>query len=227
MGNQYEAPRQHAHAWALCGILGAAVVLALCSLRTSGPSSGTNQSDIDYLGAVRPGLQHAGLHAGFVPAGRHGMLGAQYRPPQVIRGNMRQPGNQVARRASIAAWNSPRHEVRGAQAAAAVVEVHSEDELGVLTTESDGLVVLNVGTSWCVPCKIFMPKYQNMAEEFNEVKFLKVNGDENESTQELMQRLGVRSVPVFVFFKNGQEIGDRVAGAKEAAIRSRVTELAR
>eukprot|EP00747_Dinoflagellata_sp_TGD_P163205 gnl/TRDRNA2_/TRDRNA2_181631_c0_seq1.p1 gnl/TRDRNA2_/TRDRNA2_181631_c0~~gnl/TRDRNA2_/TRDRNA2_181631_c0_seq1.p1 ORF type:complete len:234 (+),score=27.53 gnl/TRDRNA2_/TRDRNA2_181631_c0_seq1:87-788(+) len=217
-----EAPRQRKHVWALCGILGAAVVLVLCSL-----GSGSASSASDLLGVVPVGLQRAGPHAGFVPDGRNSRLSAQHRPPQLIWGNMHQPHSTFARQTSTVAWNSPRLAVRGAQTAAAVTEVHSDEEFDAISAESENLVVLNIGTSWCVPCKMFMPTYISLAEEeeFGKVKFLKISGDENEKTVKLMKRLGVRSVPVFAFFKNGEEIGDRVVGAKEEDVRNAVTKL--
>eukprot|EP00747_Dinoflagellata_sp_TGD_P166799 gnl/TRDRNA2_/TRDRNA2_190152_c0_seq1.p1 gnl/TRDRNA2_/TRDRNA2_190152_c0~~gnl/TRDRNA2_/TRDRNA2_190152_c0_seq1.p1 ORF type:complete len:233 (-),score=44.63 gnl/TRDRNA2_/TRDRNA2_190152_c0_seq1:148-846(-) len=216
-----ETPSQRKRAWAVGGILGATAVLALCSWGFRG----TDDSDIDYLGAVPLGLQHPGLRAGLVThPGRIGLQGTQYRSPALNWGNVRQQGS-IAWQPSTAAWSSPQQAPRGVQAAAEVSDVQSGEEFDEILAVADNLVVLNVGTTWCGPCKMFAPTYKTMAAEFEKVKFLKLTGDENEQTDKLLKRLGVRSVPVFIFFKDGQEVGDRVVGAKELDVRGAVTKF--
>ena len=38
----------------------------------------------------------------------------------------------------------------------------------------DALVVVDYSTSWCGPCKIIAPKYDEMSEKYKNVKFFKV-----------------------------------------------------
>lgn len=64
------------------------------------------------------------------------------------------------------------------------------------------LICLEVGMTFCRPCKAFEPKLKRIASEYESVQFLRVNGNENGSCTTLARdRLGVRSTPSFYFFR--------------------------
>ena len=102
--------------------------------------------------------------------------------------------------------------------------VHSEEDFDTYVQQSPGLVVLNVGTTWCGPCKLFAPKYKLMAAEYKNVTFLKVNADENESTERLGRRFNVKSVPSFFFLRNGEVVAN-MKGTREDQFRSTLSEF--
>jgi len=102
--------------------------------------------------------------------------------------------------------------------------VHSEEDFDTYVQQSPGLVVLNVGTTWCGPCKLFAPKYKLMAAEYKKVTFLKVNADENESTKRLVSRFNVKTVPSFFFLRNGEVVAN-MKGTKEDQFRSTLSEF--
>ena len=72
----------------------------------------------------------------------------------------------------------------GAGAALARGRVHhvssAEQFEGILAAER-GVVVLEVGFTFCKPCKKFDPTYKLFAEHYDDVLFLKVYGNRNES----------------------------------------------
>ncbi len=88
---------------------------------------------------------------------------------------------------------------------------------------TDKLLVIDYSTTWCGPCKLIYPKFEELSEKYPNVLFYKCIGDKSDEAGAVMKREGIRSVPAFHFWKNGsrQEV---VMGARiddiEAALRS-------
>jgi len=76
------------------------------------------------------------------------------------------------------------------------------------------LVVIDIYADWCGPCKTIAPTFSNMAEEFPDVLFAKVNADENSET---VQDLNISAMPTFKLYKNGKKI-DELTGTNEVAL---------
>lgn len=55
-------------------------------------------------------------------------------------------------------------------------QIGSSDELDkiVLTDSKDKLVVVDYSTTWCGPCKLVLPKFEALSEEYKDAIFLKV-----------------------------------------------------
>ena len=69
------------------------------------------------------------------------------------------------------------------------------------------LVILEIGFTFCRPCKAFENKYERFAKKYPRVRFVRVNGNENSSTVSLCRdRLGVKKTPSFYLFRDGEEI---------------------
>ena len=91
-----------------------------------------------------------------------------------------------------------------------------------MSDAGDALVVVDYSTTWCGPCKMVLPKYIELSEKYPEVKFLKCIGDSSAEASALMKREGVRSVPSFHFFKNGNKL-DSINGARIEEVEAVVT----
>lgn len=73
-----------------------------------------------------------------------------------------------------------------------------------------GKVVLDFYSSECAPCEALAPKFDAMAAMYgHEIKFMKIFRQQN---RELADRLGVKSSPTLLFFNDGKEVADRLAG---------------
>jgi thioredoxin 1 len=70
-------------------------------------------------------------------------------------------------------------------------------------------VLIDVWAEWCGPCRRMTPVVDDLAEEA-EGKF-KVGKIDAEANPELSEQLGVRSIPAFFVFENG-EIKNRAVG---------------
>ena len=79
-------------------------------------------------------------------------------------------------------------------------------------------VLVDFWAEWCAPCKALMPLLAKIAESYQgELLLAKVNSDVEQQT---VMRMGIRSLPTVVLFRNGQPV-DGFAGAQpESAIRA-------
>lgn len=68
--------------------------------------------------------------------------------------------------------------------------------------QADGPVVVDLWATWCPPCRMYGPIFEEVSTELaGEAVFLKVNTEEN---QEFSTRLGVTSIPTTLVYVGGQ-----------------------
>ncbi len=72
---------------------------------------------------------------------------------------------------------------------------------------SDKTVLVDFYADWCGPCKMMGPVMEEISEERDDVKVVKVNVDDD---MEIAQKFGVMSIPTFIVFKNGQMAGRKM-----------------
>jgi thioredoxin 1 len=75
---------------------------------------------------------------------------------------------------------------------------------------------------WCGPCMMVSPIYDKLAEEYENFKFCKINVDENPRAATKYQ---VMSIPMQMFFANGEKVDELLGAAPEQEIRSKVQEI--
>lgn len=71
----------------------------------------------------------------------------------------------------------------------------------------------------CGPCRAMSPVFEELSKELKDIKFVKMNVDEN---QEVASRYNIMSIPTFIIFKNGKELGREVGGMSKDAIKARI-----
>ncbi|KAF2009971.1 thioredoxin-domain-containing protein [Aaosphaeria arxii CBS 175.79] len=84
----------------------------------------------------------------------------------------------------------------------------------------DTLIVLDCFATWCGPCKVIAPQVLKYSKAYPEARFYKLDVDE---VPDVAQELGIRAMPTFLLFKNGDKVGEVVGAnpkALEAAIKS-------
>jgi len=94
----------------------------------------------------------------------------------------------------------------------------TEEFKGLVLENTDSLKVLDCYATWCGPCKVIAPVIVKFSEEYSDVTFYKVDVDE---VSDVAAELGVRAMPTFFFFKNGEKVGE-VVGANQQAIKAAI-----
>lgn len=66
-----------------------------------------------------------------------------------------------------------------------------------------GTVFVDFYAEWCGPCKLTTPIIEEISKEMKDVKFVKVDVDQN---PELASQFSVFSIPTFIILKNGKPV---------------------
>ncbi len=102
------------------------------------------------------------------------------------------------------------------------VEYIQEQEFDSLSTSNE-LVVFDFTATWCGPCKMIAPLMDKLAEEYEgRAKVVKVDLDKN---QDLAKRLGIRSIPAVMIYKNGTHIETIVGVTSYETFTTAITKL--
>ncbi len=71
----------------------------------------------------------------------------------------------------------------------------------------NGLTLVDFWASWCGPCRMFGPIFEQVSEEMPDVKFVKFEIDE--SNRRMPAKYGIRSIPSILAFRGGELIEAR------------------
>lgn len=82
----------------------------------------------------------------------------------------------------------------------AVTELNNENFDSEISKSSTPVIV-DFWAEWCGPCKRLSPIVEQLSEENSNIKFCKVNIDEN---SDLASRFHIMSIPTLIAFKGGQ-----------------------
>ncbi len=78
--------------------------------------------------------------------------------------------------------------------------------------KSDIPVVVDFWASWCGPCKMLAPIFEEVSKEFaGRMKFAKLSTEE---CPELAEKYEVRGIPCMILFEHGKE-ADRIVGMQQ------------
>ncbi len=94
-----------------------------------------------------------------------------------------------------------------------IVHCNSDDEYyAALEAAGDRLVVVDCFAVWCPPCQKISPVFCDLASQYPNVVFIKVDMDK--VSAQLKTVLGVWALPTFCFFRYGKKVGSFM-GANE------------
>ena len=71
-----------------------------------------------------------------------------------------------------------------------------------------GITIVDFWASWCSPCTMLSPIFEDLSNEYKKITFAKVDTEEY---PEIASHYEVMSIPCLIIFNNGKEAG-RIIG---------------
>ena len=84
-------------------------------------------------------------------------------------------------------------------------------------------VVIDMFASWCGPCQLMAPIFDELAKELaSKYKLVKVNIEEE---RPLAVKFGVSSIPTFVFVKDGKVVAKETGYMSKDVLKNKITSI--
>lgn len=97
----------------------------------------------------------------------------------------------------------------------------SQNEFETEVLKEEGVVLVDFFANWCGPCKMLAPVLENIQDEMQNVKVVKVDIDENPG---LAQAYGVVNIPTMKVFKAGEVLTTKVGFSPKTVILDMIEE---
>lgn len=85
---------------------------------------------------------------------------------------------------------------------------------------SNQAVIVDFFATWCGPCRLISPYFQQLSTQFEEIVFVKLDVDQ---VEEVAQQLGITAMPTFIVLKDGQKV-DELIGASQDKLKALVAK---
>lgn len=82
-----------------------------------------------------------------------------------------------------------------------IIKIENAEQFQQEVISNEGTVFIDFYAEWCMPCKMMSPVIEELAKENSDVKFVKIDVDENE---DLAMEYNVISIPTMIVMKNGE-----------------------
>ena len=86
------------------------------------------------------------------------------------------------------------------------------------------LIAADFWAPWCPYCVKLGPVFESVAKDYQNIKFVKVNVQEE---SEIASKYGIQGIPVIKFFCEDREIGEIVGYIPEGVLRKQVEQISK
>ena len=87
---------------------------------------------------------------------------------------------------------------------------------------SKGKSLVDFWAPWCGPCRIISPIIEDLSKEMKDIKFFKLNVDNN---NDIAESYGVMGIPTLILFKDGKEVGRMIGVNSKEAIETKINAV--
>ncbi|TPX56910.1 hypothetical protein PhCBS80983_g04204 [Powellomyces hirtus] len=88
--------------------------------------------------------------------------------------------------------------------------------------KNNQVVIVDFHATWCGPCKMIAPKFEEFSKKYDKAVFIKIDVDE---VPDVAEQAGVSSMPTFLIYKNGEKIAE-VVGANPTKLETEIKKYA-
>ena len=90
-------------------------------------------------------------------------------------------------------------------------------------TDTEKPVLVDFYADWCAPCRAMKPVLEDLKAQIGEqVSIFKIDVDKN---QMLTERYGIKSIPTFILFKNGEPVWRKSGMASSVELQKVVVQF--
>ena len=83
----------------------------------------------------------------------------------------------------------------------------------------EGVCVVDFFATWCGPCKMLAPVFEELSQEMSEAKFFKVDVDQ---ALDIARKFSITTVPTMIIFKDGQAVDKMIGFLPKEHIKAKV-----
>ena len=107
----------------------------------------------------------------------------------------------------------------------AAIEIASAEHFTEIVDSAGDLpVIIDFTASWCPPCQMIKPIYEQLAQQYQGKAILvKIDVDER---ADLAQQFGIQAMPTFIAYV-GKQVAETMRGANKAGLEAMVAKYAK